>query len=172
MSILVPTCRETECNQVVIPAENCGVDDVFTMFSGMLKPKQIMCAYRLCDDSFDATVECLLEGPTLDSLLKTLNRKYTRMPVTKLYLDQDDMRSYTVAFYKSLAVHYKIKFALSSITSLPLILGGFVTMFSRKCLASLLTTSPSSFLMVCLTTFDLGIVQNPAVLVCSRFWGK
>ena len=93
------------------------------------------------------------------------------MPVTKLYLHQDDMRSYTVAFYKSLAVHYKTKFVLSSITSLPLILGGFVTMFSQKCLASLLT-SPSSFLMVCLTAFDLGIVQNPAVLVCSRFWGK
>ena len=90
-----------EGNQVVMPAENCGVDDVFTMFAGKLKPKQIMCTYRLCDDSFDATVECLLEGPTLDSLLKTLNRKYKKMPVTKLYLDQDDMWSDTVAFYKS-----------------------------------------------------------------------
>ena len=79
----------------------CGLDCLLSMFAGKLSPKKVICVYRLAKDDFDLAMECLLEGPTIESLLKLHSVQYVGKPSTKLYVDTNDMWADTVAFYKS-----------------------------------------------------------------------
>lgn len=88
------TCGEPEPQQ-------CCLDNLLSMFAGKLRPKQVICVYRLSKDDFDSAMDCLVEGPTIGSLLKLQNAQYGDMPATKLYVDPHDMWADTVAFYKS-----------------------------------------------------------------------
>ena len=49
---------------------------------------------------FDASLECLLSGPTLESITKSTTRYYQTLQRVKLYVDSEDAWADTVAFYK------------------------------------------------------------------------
>ena len=58
---------------------------------------QIVAVYESSDQSFNASMECLGQGPTLESILFMLNVKMRSAEQVKLVLDPDDMADY----YKS-----------------------------------------------------------------------
>ena len=83
------------------PIDSGTLDDLLTMFSGKLKPKEVIAVYHLCENSFDLALECLLQGPTFDSLLKVHQKQFEEKPPCKLYADSDSLWEDGVAFYKN-----------------------------------------------------------------------
>ena len=57
--------------------------------------------YNVSGKEFDASMECLLSGPTLYSLLMMMNRHYEEKPMIKVDTDFADVWEDDIAFYKS-----------------------------------------------------------------------
>lgn len=60
-----------------------------------------MAVYRTSGEDFDASMECLLEGPTLPSILTMLKNQFEQCPSTKMQADPDDLWHDMVMQYKS-----------------------------------------------------------------------
>ena len=56
--------------------------------------------FHVSGKQFDASLECLLSGPTLESITKLTTRYYQTLQYVKLYVDSEDVWADTVAFYK------------------------------------------------------------------------
>ena len=76
-----------------------NVDHLVSMFSSRVPVKQIQTLYQLSGENFDDCVECLLNGPTSDLLLKVVNNRYLRFPTTKVAIDSEDMWADMLAIY-------------------------------------------------------------------------
>ena len=61
------------------------------MFVGRLSAKQVLALYHASGEDFDASMECLLEGPTLSSIVCMLNAMFSKRSVTKLEVDTEDV---------------------------------------------------------------------------------
>lgn len=83
------------------PNPPCPLDNLLSMFIGKLTAKQVMATYRASGGNFDASVDCLLRGPTLGSLLRLLNERYQDQPTVKMQVDADNIWQDAVMFYKS-----------------------------------------------------------------------
>ena len=83
------------------PPSPCALDELLTMFVGRLSAKQVLALYHASGEDFDASMECLLEGPTLSSIVRMLNAMFSKRSVTKLEVDTEDVWQDMVAHYKS-----------------------------------------------------------------------
>ena len=70
------------------------------VFDGNMTRDQIVAVYESSDQSFNASMKCLGQGPTLESILFMLNVKMSSAEQVKLVLDPDDMADILV-YYKS-----------------------------------------------------------------------
>ena len=77
------------------------LDNLLSVFADKLSPKQVMCVYHIAANNFDAAMECLLEGPTLDSLLNLHHKQFFGVHCAKVYVDSYDMWADLVGHYKS-----------------------------------------------------------------------
>ena len=59
---------------------------------------QISTVYHLAGYSFEKSVDCLCEGPTLKSLLKRFRESYVDRRPTKVFVDSDDLRADIVGY--------------------------------------------------------------------------
>ena len=65
-----------------------------------LSTKQVVTIYELSGSDFDKSMTCLLDGPTLQSIIKMINGRFVQFPRVKLSLDAEDMWGDMVAQYK------------------------------------------------------------------------
>lgn len=83
-------------------ADNYGNEDkLLSVFSAQMTPKQVRCILRLSGNDFDASMECLIAGPTSESIIKLMTSKYKSYRNAKLHVDEDEAWSDLVAFYKA-----------------------------------------------------------------------
>ena len=78
-----------------------SVDSLVVMFRDKLSPNQISTVYHLAGHSFEKSVDCLCEGPTLESLLTLFKESYVDRRPTKVFVDSDDV-------WADMAGHYKM----------------------------------------------------------------
>ena len=71
------------------------------MFVGTFSAKKVIEVYRCSGDNLEASMDCLLEGPTLSSIVRLLNERFREQPVIKLQVDQDSVWEDMVVHYKS-----------------------------------------------------------------------
>ena len=76
------------------------LDQLLTIFARKLPVKKVLSIFHVSGKQFDASLECLLSGPTLESITKLTSRYYQTLQHVKLYVDSDDAWADTVAFYK------------------------------------------------------------------------
>lgn len=78
----------------------CDEEKLLSIFSEQMTSEQIMCVYHLSDCEFNACMDCLLAGPTSESILKLLQSLYEEYFCAKVNVDEDDMWCDLVSFYK------------------------------------------------------------------------
>lgn len=71
------------------------------MFDGHLSEDQVEAVYHASDSDFDSSMECLLDGPTINSILYMLNEIFETVPVIKVNIDPDEIWQDMVVEYKS-----------------------------------------------------------------------
>jgi hypothetical protein len=76
-------------------------DKLLSIFIGGMTPKQIMCIFRFSGNDFNSSMECLIAGPTFESVLKLSSSKYAAYQPVKVRVDEDEMWSDLVSFYKA-----------------------------------------------------------------------
>ena len=82
---------------------NCeSVESLVVMFRDKLSHNQISTVYHLAEKS----VDCLCEGPTLESLLKLFRESYVDRRPTKVFVDSDDMWADMVGYYKMASLDF------------------------------------------------------------------
>ena len=77
-----------------------NLDTLLSLFSSRLTVKQIQSLYRYSGDNFDNAIECLMNGPSLDSILRMINTRSMDDPVVKVAVDSDDVWADMLAVYK------------------------------------------------------------------------
>lgn len=93
--------NEHDKDEYSLKTQEKTLDNLLSVFAGKLSPKQVMCTYCIANDNFDAAMECLLEGPTLDSLLALHCKRCRGVSAAKVYVDSYDMWADLVGYYKS-----------------------------------------------------------------------
>ena len=76
-----------------------SVDSLEVMFRDKLSPNQISTVYHLAGHSFEKSVDCLFEGPTLESLLTLFKESYVDRRPNKVFVDSDDVWADMVGYY-------------------------------------------------------------------------
>ena len=94
----------------------CCLDKILDTFAEKHSPNAIMSIFRLCGDDFDSSVDCLLAGPTLSSILKVVDARFAELPKKKVEIDPDDAWADTVAYYKlpQLNLNKRVRVVLGS----------------------------------------------------------
>ena len=77
------------------------LEKLSSVFDGSLDNKQVEAVYLASGKNFDASMECLLEGPTTTSLLSMMNALFRPFSVIKIQVDPDDIWQDMVVQYKS-----------------------------------------------------------------------
>ena len=70
------------------------------MFGESVSANQIESLYKASGSNFTATMDCLLKGPTLQSLTKMLNWRFSQCTTIKVHIDPSEAWENLVAFYK------------------------------------------------------------------------
>ena len=78
-----------------------SLDHLLTLFQGTMSKKQISAIFDLACHDFDKTMECLLSGPDLSNILKLTSKVSKTCPIVKVHIDEDDIWSDLVSFYKA-----------------------------------------------------------------------
>lgn len=77
-----------------------NLDTLLSLFSSRFTAKQIQILYRYSGDNFDNAIECLMNGPSLDSIVRMVNTHSMSDPVVKVAIDSDDVWADMLAVYK------------------------------------------------------------------------
>lgn len=77
------------------------LEQLLTMFTGQLSVKQVMAVFCASGHDFNTSMDCLLEGPTLSSILNLLNDQFEQQPASKIQTYPDDAWQDMVIKYKS-----------------------------------------------------------------------
>ena len=99
-------CPDTEESSFDAALDLTSRDDVpsnerlISIFDGHLSPSQVTAVYEASGKSFHTSMDCLLNGPTTESLVTMLNGKMRVAGTVKLRVDPDDV-------WQDLLVHYK-----------------------------------------------------------------
>ena len=83
------------------------MDKLIAMFRGPLTLHQVLQVYHASGDSFEASIECMLEGPTLMSIVAMLKSQLDQRSCVKVNVDADDIWSDMIVCYKSPVVDFK-----------------------------------------------------------------
>ena len=62
---------------------------------------QVLSVFDISGCDFEKTLDCLLEGPTGESILSLANERYSQYTVVKVTIDENDAWPDFVAHYKS-----------------------------------------------------------------------
>ena len=71
------------------------------LFAENLSSNQIEVAYKASGSNFILTMECLLKGPTSQSITKMVNARFSESSTIKVQIDPCEAWEDFVAFYKS-----------------------------------------------------------------------
>ena len=104
-----PATRKAELHYTTVHTQQCSSKfqpDVDHMrlqevFCDKLCVEQIASMCKVSGEDFAASMECLLSGPTLQSILLMMNQCQAEQPVIKVDIDHAEAWEDTVAFYKS-----------------------------------------------------------------------
>ena len=77
------------------------LEKLSSVFNGSLYNKQVEAVYLASGKNFDASMECLLEGPTTTSLLSMMNALFRPFSVIKIQVETDNIWQDMVVQYKS-----------------------------------------------------------------------
>ena len=67
-----------------------NVDTLLSLFSSRFTVKQIQVLYQYSGENFDNAIECLMSGPSLESIVKMINTRSMSDPIVKVGVDSDD----------------------------------------------------------------------------------
>ena len=97
-----PRVNETALTCLTSSAYRNSLDQLLDTFvsEDNLSTKQVVTIYELSGSDFDKSMTCLLDGPTLQSIIKIINGRFVQFPRVKLSLDAEDMWGDMVAQYK------------------------------------------------------------------------
>ena len=82
------------------PRETQNVDTLLSLFSSRFTAKQIQSLYRYSGDDFDNAIECLMNGPSLECIVRMINFRTMSYPVVKVAVDSDNVWADMLALYK------------------------------------------------------------------------
>lgn len=85
---------------------------VFCVF-GFLWTNDVCCIFKLSGNDFEASMECLLAGPTSESIVKLTESKYERHHHTKVHIDEDEAWCDLVSFYKAPMPDCRVRICLT-----------------------------------------------------------
>ena len=88
-------------------SEKSELDQLIAMFED-LSPKQITAVYLLSGSNFDCTLQCLLEGPNLYSIIMIMNRYFENKPTVKINIETQSAWEDLLMHYKSTKVDYSL----------------------------------------------------------------
>ena len=171
-------CSATSNSPIYIESDDISsgasdLDKLIDMFSTMTTD-QLKYLYSICDQSFLETIECMLEGPSLVSLLKRVRSTQISIPPEespriRVEADDDeiDWVQAAVAFYKGDRFLRKLVFAYPFIGSLEWTLVVFEDNFFPPSFLHLLNHQhPLVFLRVHQTDVDLHLKHQHFLLAC------
>ena len=69
--------------------------------TGKFSERQVRTVFDLSDCDFEKTMECLLEGPTIQGLVRLHQKMFCGKAATKFYIDSDDLWPDMVRYYKT-----------------------------------------------------------------------
>ena len=69
--------------------------------TGKFSERQVRTVFDLSDCDFEKTMECLLEGPTIQGLVRLHQKMFCGKAATKFYIDSDDLWPDMVGYYKT-----------------------------------------------------------------------
>lgn len=84
-----------------------------TFVSDNLTTKQVTSIYKLSGSSFESSAACLLDGPTLSSIIKMIGKRFENFPRLKLSVDSDSMWADVVSQYKSPSMNFYTKLRIT-----------------------------------------------------------
>ena len=83
---------------------NFNISDIDRQIQLYIRPdcsaKQITSIYKLSGENYLASSTCLVEGPTVLSVLDMINSRFSKMPRHKLTVDAEDVWAELVSLYK------------------------------------------------------------------------
>ena len=71
------------------------------VFGDRLSTEQTASVYKISGEKFAASMECLLSGPTLESILIIMNRCHAEQPMIKVDINSTEAWEDAIALYKS-----------------------------------------------------------------------
>ena len=84
-----------------------SVDRLIAMFNGNHTIRQILQVFHASSDNFKVSVECLLDGPTITSIVHMLKNQFQQQLTMKIVLDAEDIWQDAIVYYKSPSVDLK-----------------------------------------------------------------
>ena len=85
----------------------CPFEKLLSLFSSQITREQIQVIFNLSGNNFDSSMECLLSGPTTESIVELACRRYESYPVVKISIDEDDVWADLVSYYKASMTDHK-----------------------------------------------------------------
>ena len=85
----------------------CPFEKLLSLFSSQITREQIQVIFNLSGNNFDTSMECLLSGPTTESIVELACRRYESYPVVKISIDEDDVWADLVSYYKASMTDHK-----------------------------------------------------------------
>ena len=79
---------------------NASLEHLFTIFQATLSKSQISAIFDFTCCDFETTMECLLSGPDLNSMLNVMSKVSRTHPIVKVRIDEGEVWSDLVSFYK------------------------------------------------------------------------
>ena len=81
-------------------SEGAGpLERLLNMFCGQLGAKQVCAVFHALQDDYTASVECLLGKVDLNWIISHLNRLYSKQPIQKIKVDDDELWQDMIIMY-------------------------------------------------------------------------
>ena len=84
--------------------ELCSLEKLIAVFKGHF---QILQIYRATGDNFEASMDCMLAGPTFPGIISVLQKRFERQSLVKVNVDADGVWQDMIVHYKSPALDLK-----------------------------------------------------------------
>ena len=100
------------------------LDHLFKIFDGQLTEKQVAAVYMISGKNYDCALQCLLEGPSLKSLITVMNNYFEGKPTAKISLDLSTAWSDLVSYYKGNKIDYGLQIRVALVGDVTIDTGG------------------------------------------------
>ena len=85
------------------------------MFCGQLGAKQVCAVFHALQDDYTASVECLLGKVDLNWIISHLNRLYSKQPIQKIKVDDDELWQDMIIMYKNKRLDFSQQIRVTSL---------------------------------------------------------